>query len=225
MNDVATPRRVCVLSSGNVRVIQPGTGILVKQLRAAGHAVDFHAMWWDDCDLDAARAALADLDSLTFWTTPRVNFTDDLSRFPKQPETVIHNFLSMAWSRLQLRRKLQEEGVFDRYDLFVFARLDTCYDRPLDYAAIERQLAGHHVLLPRNGHWRDGWNDQFCVARAPAMQVYLSLFEHVRSHLEQGATLHPETLLRHHMERHGAQRGLIDMVNYLWRSDTVFRLG
>ena len=37
--------------------------------------------------------------------------------------------------------------------------------------------------------------------------------------------LHPETLLRHHMERHGVKRGLLDLVTYLWRSDTVFRVG
>jgi len=27
------------------------------------------------------------------------------------------------------------------------------------------------------------------------------------------------------MERHGARRGLINLVNYLWRSDTQFRVG
>lgn len=225
MADLSTPKRICVLTSGNVRVIDPCTGILLKQLRAAGNPIDFHAMFWDDCDLDAARGALAGLDSLTFWTTPRVNFDEDLTRFPKPPETVIHNFLSMTWSRLQLRRKLVEEGVFDRYDLFVFVRLDTCYGQVLDYAGMDQLLESHDVLLPLNGHWNNGWNDQFCATRAHAMHIYLGLFERVRGYLEQGVTLHPETLLRHHMERHGARRGLINLVNYLWRSDTVFRVG
>ena len=233
MADHPTPKRVCVLTSGNVRVIDPCTQILVKQLRAAGHAVDFHALFWDDSDLDAARAALGGLDSLTLWTTPRVNFAEDLSAYPKPPETVVHNFLSMAWSRIQLRRKLVDEGVFDRYGLFLFVRLDTCYgpvdfNNPgpiLDYDGMAQLLGSVDVLMPLNGHWNDGWNDQFCAAGAHGMHVWLSLFDHVRGYLEEGVTLHPETLLRHHLERHGARRGMINLVNYLWRSDTVFRVG
>ncbi len=226
-------KRVCVITSGMLRVIDPCTGILLKQLRAAGHPIDFHAMLWDDSDLDAARAALDGLDSLTFWTTPRVNFVDDLSAYPKTPEVVIHNFLSMTWSRIQLRRKLMEEGVFDRYDVFVFVRLDNCFgtvdfNNPgpaLEYDGFDQLLAEFDVLLPANGHWNNGWNDQFCAARAPAMQTWLSLFDHVRTYLDEGVLLHPETLLRHHMERHEKRRGLLNLVNFLWRSDTVFRVG
>ena len=217
--------RICVLTSGNVRVVRPCVEILCRQLGLAAHEIDVCAMFWDDSDLDAARAALPGVRSLTMWTTPRVNFVDDLGAFPKQPETVIHNFLSMTWSRVQLRRKLQEEGLFDRYDLFLFVRLDTCYSQPLDYAAMAQQLQHHDVLMPSNGHWRDGWNDQFCVARAPAMQAWLGLFEHIKAYLVEGVMLHPETLLRHHLERHGARRGVLNLVNFLWRSDSVFRVG
>ena len=217
--------RICVLTSGNVRVVSPCTEILAKQLGLAGNQVDICAMFWDDCDLDAARAALPGARSLTMWTTPRVNFVEDLSAFPKAPETVVHNFLSMAWSRTQLRRKLQEEGLFERYDMFVFVRLDTCYGQPLDYAGMAQQLQHHDVLTPLNGHWRDGWNDQFCVARAPAMQAWLGLFEPIKAYLAEGVMLHPETLLRHHLERHGARRGVLNLVNFLWRSDSVFRVG
>ena len=217
--------RICVLTSGNVRVVSPCTEILVKQLGLAEHAIDVYAMFWDDCDLEAARAALPGVRSLTMWTTPRVNFVEDLSAFPKPPETVIHNFLSMTWSRTQLRRKLAEEGVFERYDMFVFIRLDTCFGQVLDFAGMDALLCGHDVLLPLNGHWNNGWNDQFCATRASAMQAWLGLFEHVKAYLVAGVMLHPETLLRHHMERHGLRRGLLNLVNYLWRSDTVFRVG
>ena len=217
--------RICVLTSGNVRVVSPCTEILARQLGLADNEIDVYAMFWDDCDLDAARAALPGVRSLTMWTTPRVNFVEDLSAYPKPPETVIHNFLSMTWGRTQLRRKLQEEGVFERYDLFVFIRLDTCFGQVLDYAGMDQLLAGHDVLLPLNGHWNNGWNDQFCATRASAMQTWLGLFEYVKAYLVAGVTLHPETLLRHHMERHGLRRGLLNLVNYLWRSDTVFRVG
>lgn len=217
--------RICVLTSGNVRVVSPCTEILARQLGLATNEIDVYAMFWDDCDLDAARAALPGVRSLTMWTTPRVNFVEDLSAYPRPPETVIHNFLSMTWGRTQLRRKLQEEGVFERYDLFVFIRLDTCFGQVLDYAGMDQLLAGHDILLPLNGHWNNGWNDQFCATRAAAMQTWLGLFEHVRAYLVAGVTLHPETLLRHHMERHGLRRGLLNLVNYLWRSDTVFRVG
>jgi hypothetical protein len=218
-------KRICVLTSGNVRVVSPCTEILAKQLGLADNEIDVCAMFWDDCDLEVARAALPGVRSLTMWTTPRVNFVDDLSAYPKAPETVIHNFLSMAWSRIQLRRKLEEEGVFDRYDLFVFVRLDTCFGQSPDFAAMDQLLAHHDVLLPLNGHWNDGWNDQFCATRAPAMRTYLSLFEPLRAYLAEGVLLHPETLLKHHMTRHGLRRGLINLVTYLWRSDTVFRVG
>jgi len=225
MESASARRRVCLVTSGNVRVISPCTEILVKQLDLAAHDVDFYAMFWDDCDLEAARAALPGVRSATMWTTPRVNFVDDLTRYPKPPETVIHNFLSMTWSRLQLRRKLIEEGVFERYDLFVLVRTDTCFGRVLDFAGMDQLLHDHDILLPLNGHWNNGWNDQFCAARASTLQTYLGLFDHIKRYLEEGVLLHPETLLRHHMERHGARRGLLDLVTYLWRSDTVFRVG
>ena len=224
MAETTSPKRICVLTSGNVRVIDPCTGILLKQLRAAGHPIDFHAMWWDDCDLDAARDALAGLDSLTFWTTPRVNFEDDLTRFPKPPETVIHNFLSMTWSRLQLRRKLVEEGVFDRYDLFLFVRLDTCFNRPLDYAAIDAQLREHDVLLPVNGHWRDGWSDQFVAGRAAAVQTWLGFADRVKGYLAEGVLLHPETLLKHHLVTSGLRPAPL-ITTFIWRGESTFNVG
>jgi hypothetical protein len=217
--------RICVLTSGNVRVVSPCIEILVKQLGLADNEIDVYAMFWDDCDLEAARAALPGVRSLTMWTTPRVNFVDDLSAYPKAPETVIPNFLSMTWARTQLRRKLQEGGVFERYDLFVYIRLDTCFGQVLDYAGMDQLLAGHDVLQPLNGHWRDGWSDQFCAARAPAMQAWLGLFEQVKAYLVSGLTLHPESLLRHHMEQQGLKRGLLNLVNFLWRSDRVFQVG
>lgn len=233
MADHPAKKRVCVITSGNVRVIDPCTGILLKQLRAAGHPIDFHAVFWDDSDLDAARAALSGLDSLTFWTVPRVNFVEDLSAYPKSPEVVVHNFLSMTWSRIQLRRKLEEHGVFDRYDVFVFVRLDNCFgpvdfNNPgpvLDYEGFDQLLTEYDALLPANGHWNNGWNDQFVAARASGMRKWLSLFDHVRAYLEEGVLLHPETMLRHHMERLDQRRGLVNLVNFLWRSETVFRVG
>lgn len=222
---MTTARRICIVTSGNARVVSPGTEILIKQLALAGNEIDVYATFWDDCDLEAARAALPGVRSLTMWTTPRVNFVEDLSAYPKRPETVIHNFLSMTWSRVQLRRKLQEDGAFERYDLFLFVRLDTCFGQVLDYADIDRMLDDHDILMPLNGHWSGGWSDQFCATRAPAMRTYLSLFEHVKAYLVEGVTLHPETLLRHHLERNGLKRGLLNLVNYIWRSDTKFQLG
>jgi hypothetical protein len=215
--------RICVVTSGVARIYRTCTDLLCRQLGVAERAIDFHALFWDDADLDSVNQALAGFRSTTVWTSPRVQF-EDLSAYPKPPETNVHNFLSMIWGRRLLRERLLEQGVFDRYDLILYVRLDTCFNKPLDYAVIDEKLRDHDVLLPVNGHWRDGWCDQFCAGRPPALLTYLSFADRVKSYLAEGVLLHPETLLKHHMVQHGLRPAPL-LTTYIWRSDVVFNVG
>jgi hypothetical protein len=222
--DSAAPPRICVVTSGQARIFRTCTDLLKRQLGVAEHPIDFHALFWDDADLDKTREALAGFRETTLWTHPRVQFNEDFSAYAKPPETNVHNFLSMIWGRRLLLDKLREAGAFERYDLFVFVRLDTCFNRPLDYAAIASLLQQHSALLPVNGHWRDGWSDQFFAGRSAALQTWLGFADRVKGYLAEGVLLHPETLLKHHMVSNGLHAAPL-ITTFIWRSDVVFNVG
>ena len=222
--DPAVPPRVCVVTSGQARLFQTCLDLLGNQLGLTQQPVDLLGLFWDDADLDKVRAATTGFRETTIWTHPRVQFSDDLSGYAKPPETNVHNFLSMIWGRRLLLDRLRESGAFERYDLFLFVRLDTCFNRPLDYAAMAAQLQAHDVLLPVNGHWRDGWCDQFVAARAPALQVWLGLADRVKAYLAEGVLLHPETLLKHHLVAAGLRQASL-VTTFIWRGESTFNVG
>ena len=223
-SDSAAPPRICVVTSGQARLFHNCVDLLKRQLGVAEQPIAFHGLFWDDADLDKLREATAGFGETTIWTHPRVQFNDDLSAYAKPPETNVHNFLSMIWGRRLLLDRLREAAAFERYDLFVYVRLDTCFNRPLDYAAIEAQLREHDVLLPVNGHWRDGWSDQFVAGRAPAVQTWLSFADRVKAYLAEGVLLHPETLLKHHMMAHGLRPSPL-ITTFIWRGEATFNVG
>ena len=222
--DPAALARICVVTSGQARLFPTCIDLLKRQLGVAERPIDLHGMFWDDADLAQVRAATAGFRETTLSTHPRVQFSDDLSAYAKPPETNVHNFLSMVWGRRLLLDRLREAAAFERYDLFVYVRLDTCFNRPLDYAAIDAQLRAHDVLLPVNGHWRDGWSDQFVAGRAPAVQTWLSFADRVKAYLAEGVMLHPETLLKHHLTTSGLRPGGL-ITTFIWRGDATFNVG
>jgi hypothetical protein len=222
--DPAASPRICVLTSGQARIFRACTDLLLRQLGVADQPIDLHALFWDDADLDQVRQATAGFRDTTIWSQPRVQFAEDLSAYPKPAETNVHNFLSMIWGRRLLLDKLRECGAFERYDLFLYVRLDTCFNRPLDYAAMEAQLRVHDALMPANGQWRDGWSDQFVAGRAAALQTWLGLADRVKSYLANGVLLHPETLLRHHMES-GGLKPAPSITTFIWRGEATFNIG
>ena len=222
--DPAALPRLCVVTSGQARLFPTCLDLLKRQLGVAERPVDLFGLFWDDADLARLRAAAAGFRETTLWTHPRVQFSDDLSAYAKPPETNVHNFLSMIWGRRLLLDRMREAGAFERYDLFLYVRFDTCFNRPLDYAAIDAQLREHDVLLLVNGHWREGWSDQFVAGRAPAVQTWLAFADRVKAYLAEGVLLHPETLLKHHLTSSGLRPGGL-ITTFIWRGDATFNVG
>ena len=54
-------------------------------------------------------------------------------------------------------------------------------------------------MTPRNGHYCEGYCDQFPVSSSVNMPIYAGVFNKIETYLGEGLLLHSETLLRRHL--------------------------
>jgi len=88
------------------------------------------------------------------------------------------------------------------HDVVVRSRPDLTPDKPVDLA-MYAQVAQACLVLPRNGHWRGGYCDQFAIGNAAQMDHYADMHDQLDSYIQAGQVLHPERLLRHHLSERG----------------------
>lgn len=204
-----------------------------QQLRACAGAlqIDIFAHFWeaDEAAAEAARAELArrvgqaaEIVAVSFaapYQHPRA------VQAMTYPETKLANVFSM-YRGIALADALvraHEHGQRCRYDAVIRSRTDIFLDRPLDLPRLARVL-DEFVVLPRNGHWRGGLCDQWALGSSMRMAGYAHLFARLEPYLEAGVIAHPETLLRHHLERLSQPVMLADTQTILVR-DGQARIG
>lgn len=119
------------------------------------------------------------------------------------PETKIQNVFKM-YKGIQgcdvLRRK-QEFSEKIRYDVVVRARTDIKLDGVVNLRELSK-VTDDFVLLPKNGHWRGGFCDQFAIGNSLLMSIYSSVFDFIDTYAASGMVVHPETVLKHHCRQH-----------------------
>ena len=130
----------------------------------------------------------------------------------------------MIWGRWLLNQQLTEMNIWDQYDIFIYCRPDVCFDNRIYLPSLVQGLAENDILVPTNGHWRDGLNDQVCFG-GRKMQVYLNLYQDVIQYVNGGVWMHPETLLKHHLEHHGVRVGQYPLQSFIFRDEAWFHLG
>jgi hypothetical protein len=118
------------------------------------------------------------------------------AEFNRRPVNTIIMYNGVARAD-QLRRDHEFRNDF-RYDLVIRSRSDITFDQPVHL----RRLLGaarDYVVTPRNGHYREGYCDQFAVSSSVNMTIYSGLFGKIETYLTEGLPLHSETLLRRHL--------------------------
>ena len=120
-----------------------------------------------------------------------------LAEFNRHPlnTIIMHNGVARAD---KLRRDHEHFNNF-RYDLVLRSRSDITFDQPVNLRRLLR-AAQEHIITPRNGHYREGYCDQFAIGSSVNMTTYSTVFDKIEAYLKEGLPLHSETLLRRHLE-------------------------
>ena len=99
-------------------------------------------------------------------------------------------------------RTTSEKQTGRRYDVVIRTRPDLILSRSIDIG-LYAEIARHCMVLPLNNNWRGGFNDQFAIANPKDMNYYCAMYDKLNGYAMAGAWMHPERLLRRHLEEGG----------------------
>lgn len=123
----------------------------------------------------------------------------DVKNYNKPPETNSHNVMCMYLSRANLCRQFVNyiNQTDENYECVISTRMDLFYKIPMNYNDILTYISDEKsIIIPENGDYRNGINDQFSIGNTSSIQTYMNVYYNIKYFLESGVLLHPETLLR-----------------------------
>jgi hypothetical protein len=217
--------RIAICLSGAERLESEAVTLFVRNLPADAE-IDLFAFFWEGGPL-SDEAALTDL--LQRKTEGRCrsvevqvgrNFSVDFElQVMTYPETNVENVIRMyrgirRCNDMKLRREIQDQR---RYDHVIRTRADIQLGSALDLGKF-MPLTREFIVFPENGHWRGGLNDQFAFGASEKMDIYSLVIDYLPEHCGAGCPLHPETLLRFHLNRMGVMPILAPITAQLVRS-------
>jgi len=82
-----------------------------------------------------------------------------------------------------------------KYDFVIRTRFDLEYSQPLELKNF------NDITIPIGWDHRGGYNDTFAYGSSEAMDYYASLINNLQTYLNEGALLHPELLLKYHLDK------------------------
>ena len=124
-------------------------------------------------------------------------YEEKVPNFNKYVEVNEWSLFAM-WYKLKrvndLKTKYENENNF-KYDIVVKARFDIEILEPINL-----KQRDNTIHIPIGWDHRGGYNDIFAYADSKSMDYYCSLFDYMIPYLESGTWLHPETLLKTHLD-------------------------
>jgi hypothetical protein len=218
---------ICLLMSGRPSLYRSALQLLSKQLRPQGlEKISLFALFWEPLSQANAEELERTFDQVQLWSANAYDFSA-ISFARKPEETNSGNFLSMQAGRQLLLEQLMASDQFDsqRYDIFCYTRPDVCLNDQLSSDFLS-SIAGETVYVPKNGHWRNGVNDQFAMGQFSAIKTYLSLYSQIATYYAADRVpLHPELMLRHHLKAHQIAVNKLTCDNVIFRSEYKFAIG
>ena len=115
----------------------------------------------------------------------------------KAPETNRDSVFKM-WYGISKANKLKSDYEVAngfKYDFVIRSRFDLEYTQPLELKNF------NDITIPIGWDHRGGYNDTFAYGSSEAMDYYASLFNNLQSYLIEGALLHPESILKYHLDK------------------------
>lgn len=94
-----------------------------------------------------------------------------------------------------LKKEYEQENNFT-YDCVIRFRGDLFVENPLP---VDTFTNLNTVFFSNYGHF-GGISDQFAYGNSSIMDIYSSLYSNIQKYLEEGAPMHPEKLMKYHIE-------------------------
>lgn len=202
--------RACVLLSGQIRNNKDVYMSIKNNLIDVYNADVFISTWTptskDDSTIDelisnynpvAIEVESYDLD---FYKTIKQAVS---TNYILTPETNIVSVFSMYYKILKanLLKEVYEKINGFTYDIVIRTRFDLSIDSPLNYIIPDENL----LYIPKGWDWRCGYNDVFAIGNSKSMNYYSNTFNNLIQILNYGHILHPESLLKVHLDMGGLQ--------------------
>jgi hypothetical protein len=121
-----------------------------------------------------------------------------VKEFPKADESNTTSIFYMWYGIMkanELKIKYENDNSF-KYDLVVRCRFDTHILNPVKLKNINNS-----IFIPIGSDHRGGCNDLFAYGKSDTMNYYTSLFNNLVDYIKDGELIHPEILLKHHLDR------------------------
>ena len=174
--------------------------------------IDVFGFFWqgypegDDAFLDVIREQIAPHGQLVLTNSAPPYALPFAFRGWTYPEVPSVSNTGSMWKGVEqadlLRRRYEQEHGF-KYDLVMRSRPDFFFDGIVHLHRLFR-AAQDFVILPRNGHYRQGLNDKWAATSSDNMTLFCALHSQLERYVhDQNIPMHSGTLLTHHLNQIG----------------------
>jgi len=193
--------KVAVLLSGQFRNSYEQCETIKKNLIDLYNA-DVFICYTHNGELDIKEKDLIDLYNpihIEFEKYPdKINeLIHSVKDFPKAEESNTTSIFYMWYGIMkanELKIKYENDNSFE-YDLVVRCRFDTHILNPVKLKNINNS-----IFIPIGSDHRGGYNDLFAYGKSNTMNYYSSLFNKLVDYITEGELIHPERLLKYHLD-------------------------
>lgn len=195
--------RVAVLLSGKYRNSH-NESVYIKRHLIDKYNADVFINYTYDTNIDINPSELINLynpKNIQFTQLPDtvINMVSTVSEYSKATESNTLSIFSM-WYGIkktnELKIKYELENNF-KYDVVVRARFDTEIINK-----VELKLVKNSIFIPIGSDHRGGYNDLFAYGSTNTMDYYCSTFDNLIQYITDGEIIHPERLLKYHLDKH-----------------------
>jgi hypothetical protein len=128
-----------------------------------------------------------------------IDMVDTVSNYSKADESNTLSIFSM-WYGIKKTNELKVNYELEnnfKYDVVIRARFDTEI-----LNKVELKLVQNSIFIPIGSDHRGGYNDLFAYGSSNTMDYYCSTFDNLIQYIIDGELIHPECLLRYHLDKH-----------------------
>lgn len=125
------------------------------------------------------------------------SYLEKFVEFPFSNDVRPTNFFKMlyGYNHANNLKNIWEEINGFKYDIVIKSRFDLKLIEPVDL-----RLVNNSIFIPIGWDHLDGYNDLFAYGDSDSMNYYFGLYNNVLGYLKSGIELHPESLLKYHLE-------------------------
>ena len=202
--------KACVLISGKIRNSKDCFDSIKTNLLDVYNADVFLSTWSTDENDDSTIDELIQMyspksidienldDTITEYFTNKLEpFKENTYGIETRPLFVFLMYYKMM--RVNRLKESYESILGKQYDIVIRTRFDLRIDDKLEYIVPNN----NEIYIPKGWDWRDGYNDLFAIGNSHSMNYYSNLYFSLINMLESGHVLHPELLLKSHLDKGG----------------------